>query len=217
MPVRKIPKNYRNVTGIAAHCKAEGQAMFESTLERDFITLLEFDPAIETFEVQPLVVDWVDDKGGAHGYTPDVLATFKLHDHHSKVLYEVKYRSELAQHWSELRPKFRAAVRFARTHGWRFKIITEVEIRTPYLENAKFLLSFVRQGPAEEAHMDMLDEQIRQLRNTTPSELLGRIFQDEWNQARLLPSLWYMVGTRQIGFDMDAKLTMNSPIWSLHK
>jgi hypothetical protein len=217
MPVRKIPKNYRNVTGIAAHRKAEGQAMFESTLERDFITLLEFDPAIETFEVQPLVVDWVDDKGGAHGYTPDVLATFKLHDHHSKVLYEVKYRSELAQHWSELRPKFRAAVRFARSHGWRFKIITEVEIRTPYLENAKFLLYFVRQGPAEEAHMDMLDEQMRQLRNTTPVELLGRIFQDEWNQARLLPSLWYMVGTRQIGFDMDTKLTMNSSIWSLHK
>lgn len=34
MPVRKIPKNYRNVTDIAAHRKAEGQAMFESTLER---------------------------------------------------------------------------------------------------------------------------------------------------------------------------------------
>lgn len=65
--------------------------------------------------------------------------------------------------------------------------------------------------------MDMLDEQIRQLRNTTPAELLGRVFQDEWNQAWLLPSLWYMVGTRQIGFDMDTKLTMNSPIWSLHK
>jgi hypothetical protein len=59
-----------------------------------------------------------------------------------------------------------------------------------YLENAKFLLSFARQGAAEEAHMDMLDEQIRQLRNTTPLELLGKIFQDKWNQARLLPSLW---------------------------
>jgi len=31
--------------------------MFESTLERDFITLLEFDPAIEAFEVQPLVIE----------------------------------------------------------------------------------------------------------------------------------------------------------------
>ena len=43
MPVRKIPKNYRNVTGVAAHRKADGPAMFESTLERDFIALLEFD------------------------------------------------------------------------------------------------------------------------------------------------------------------------------
>ena len=39
MPVRKIPKNYRNVTGVAAHSKADGPAAFESTLERDFITL----------------------------------------------------------------------------------------------------------------------------------------------------------------------------------
>ncbi|CBJ44349.1 hypothetical protein V4C85_03805 [Ralstonia solanacearum] len=44
MPVRKVPKNYRNVTGIAAHRKAEGAAMFESTLERDFIALLEQRP-----------------------------------------------------------------------------------------------------------------------------------------------------------------------------
>ena len=44
MPVRKIPKNYRNVTGIAAHAKADGPAAYESTLERDFITLLEFSP-----------------------------------------------------------------------------------------------------------------------------------------------------------------------------
>ena len=43
MPIRKIPKNYSNVTGIAAHSKSDGQAMFESTLERDFLMLLEFD------------------------------------------------------------------------------------------------------------------------------------------------------------------------------
>jgi hypothetical protein len=56
MPVRKVSKNYRNVTDIATHRKTEGQTIFESTLERDFIALLKFDPAIETFEVQPLVV-----------------------------------------------------------------------------------------------------------------------------------------------------------------
>lgn len=218
MPVRKIPKNYRNVTGIAAHAKADGPAMFESTLERDFIALLEFDPAVETFEVQPLTLDWSDSDGKPRRYTPDVLATFNTpQGHRSKTLYEVKYRDELRNDWSELRPKLRAAVHFAHTQGWRFKIITEIEIRTPYLDNAKFLLPFVRQGPAEEAHMDLLDDRLQQLHRTTPADLLATVFQDQWNQARLLPSLWYLVGTRQIGADLSSKLTMTSPIWSLRK
>jgi len=218
MPVRKIPKNYRNVTGVAAHRKADGPAMFESTLERDFITLLEFDPTVQTFEVQPLTFDWTDSDGKIRRYTPDVLATFNLtHGHRGKTLYEVKYRDELRREWQDLRPKLRAAVHFARTQGWRFKIVTEVEIRSPYLDNAKFLLPFVRQGPVEEEHMDLLDEQLRQLRHATPAELLAAAFQDSWNQARLLPSLWYLVGTRQVGTDLSAKLTMTSPIWSLRK
>lgn len=216
MPVRKIPKNYRNVTGIAAHSKADGKAMFESTLERDFITLLEFDPAIETFEVQPLTLNWIDAKKKSRLYTPDVLATFKPHGNRCKTLYEVKYRSELSKKWQELRPKFRAAVKFARTQGWRFKIITEIEVRTPLLDNARFLLPFVRQGPAEEMHMDLLDEQLRRLQRSTPAELLAAVFQDEWNQAGLLPTLWYLVGTRQIATDLESKITMTSPIWSIH-
>lgn len=218
MPVRKIPKNYRNVTGVAAHRKADGPAMFESTLERDFIALLEFDPAIETFEVQPLTLDWIDSDSKIRSYTPDVLATFNLpHGHHGKTLYEVKYRDELRRNWQELHPKFRAAVHFAREQSWRFKIITEVKIRTPYLDNAKFLLPFMRQGPAEEVHMDLLDEQLRQLHHATPAKLMASVFQDEWSQARLLPTLWYLIGTRQIGADLSTKLTMTSPIWSLHK
>lgn len=42
MPIRKIPKNYRNITGIAPHNKAVGAAAYESSLERDFLILLAF-------------------------------------------------------------------------------------------------------------------------------------------------------------------------------
>ena len=113
MPVRKIPKNYRNVTGVASHHKATGRAMFESTLERDFLTLLEFDPAVESFEVQPVTVHWLDESDKERIYTPDVLAYFHS-THHPTTLYEVKYRSELKELWPELKPKFRAALQFAR-------------------------------------------------------------------------------------------------------
>lgn len=215
MPVRKIPKNYRNVTGVASHHKATGRAMFESTLERDFLTLLEFDPAVESFEVQPVTVHWLDESDKERIYTPDVLAYFHS-PYHPTTLYEVKYRSELKELWPELKPKFRAALRFARSKGWRFKLITETEVREVRLKNAKFLIPFVKKGPVAEADMDILDDAIQTLNQSTPKDLLAHVYQDEWNRARLLPTLWYLIGTRQVATDLDQPLTMSSSIWRLN-
>jgi hypothetical protein len=43
MPVRTIPKNYRNLTGLVPNTRTSGMTAFESTLERDFLLLLDFD------------------------------------------------------------------------------------------------------------------------------------------------------------------------------
>src|SRR5690606_15254212 len=88
-------------------------------------------------------------------------------------LYEVKYRSELKEHWPDLKPKFKAALQFARSKGWRFKLITEMEIRETSLKNAKFLLPFVKKGPASETDMDILDTAIESLIHSTPKDLLA--------------------------------------------
>ena len=88
MPIRKIPKNYSNVTGIAAHSKATGQAMFESTLERDFLMLLEFDKNVDSFEVQPIKLKWLNDLNKNRSYTPDALVYYKKKE---PILFEVKY------------------------------------------------------------------------------------------------------------------------------
>lgn len=215
MPVRKIPKNYRNVTGVASHQKAIGQAMFESTLERDFLTLLEFNKAVKYFEVQPLVIHWMDNEGKERTYTPDTL----VHYHHSKkptTLYEVKYRSDLKENWADLKPKFRAARVFAKNKRWRFKLITEKEIRGVHLDNAKFLLPYLKKGPVTAADMDMLDNALNKLVRTTPAKLLQYIYQDDWNRARLIPTLWYLIGSHQIGVDFSRPLTMSSEIWRLN-
>lgn len=216
MPVRKIPKNYRNVTGIAAHGKADGPAAFESTLERDFIALLEFDPHVASFEVQPVKLKWQDDKGVARSYTPDVLVTFYGREElFPLILYEVKYRSELKRAWPDLRPKFKAAIHYAKANGWRFKLVTEVEIRSPYLQNARFLLPFLRQALPSTEDQQCLLVQLASLEQTTPAELLTILSNDQWEQARLLPALWYLVATQQVGIDLEQALTMSSPIWSV--
>lgn len=211
MPVRKIPKSYLNVTGVAAYKKAIGAAEFESTLERDFLTLLEFDPNVISFEVQPVMIEWNDDRGKRRTYTPDTLVHYI--DHTIKpTIFEVKPRNILKRKWADLRPKFKAAVHYAKQHELRFRIITDKEIRTTYLDNARFLLSFVRRGTQVEAHTDMLVDSLRAQGGSTPAQLISSIFKDQWRQAELLPTLWYLIGTRQIEIDLDQPLNMNTPI-----
>ena len=212
MPIRKIPKNYRNVTGIAVHSKSKGQAMFESTLERDFLMLLEFDKKVDSFEVQPIKLEWINELNKNRSYTPDVLVHYCKGKQHT-TLFEIKYRDDINKNWSVLKPKFKAAIRFCKENNWKFKIITEIEIRTAYLESVKFLLPFIRQGAANENDMMIIDNKILELGVTSPKLLLASIYNDQWNQAALLPTLWYLIGTRQIKIDLASKITMSSKIW----
>lgn len=215
-PIRKIPKNYRNVTGIAAHTKANGEAMYESTLERDFLTTLEFSPEVNSYVVQPITLDWKDEQNRPRTYTPDIFVMFndKQSTSQQPLLCEIKYREDLLKDWQQLRPKFQAAIRFAKAQGWRFKIITEYEVRDTYFANAQFLLRY--RHPIPDAHvMQLLYEKLEDMREATPSGLIKAIYKDEWNQAKALWVVWYMIATFQIGVDLHIPLDMNSPIWCM--
>lgn len=77
MPVRKIPKNYRFLTGVFGGTKNVGKASFESPLERDLQILLEFDPDILEYEAQPVRIPRTDGKGRARFFTPDVRIVYR--------------------------------------------------------------------------------------------------------------------------------------------
>jgi hypothetical protein len=214
MPVRRIPKSYRNVTGIHASSKSIDSAMFESTLERDFITLLEFDSRVLEFEVQPVKIEWTDKNGKRRRYFPDVIFKRKTKHGIETVLIEVKYRSDLKEKWDELKPKLKAGLHYAKQQGWKFKIMSEVEIRSVLQKNAKFLQPFIRRGADREGDMDLLDNKLRELKSSTPAKLLDELVQSDWDKAALLPTLWYLVGTRQIRCDLENEaLNMNTPIF----
>jgi hypothetical protein len=215
MPTRKIPMNYRNITGVSAHSKGQGEVCYESSLERDFLTLLDFRPDVAEVEVQPFQIPWVDQSGKRHTYTPDVLARYEETVARAPTVFEVKYTEEARSKWGELKPKFQAASAFAREHGWEFRLVTDWCIRTPFLKNAKFLLPFVRRGPVSEEHMNILDEVLANLGTTTVDGLLKAVFKDEWHRAELLPTFWYLLGSFQIGFNYEEPVTMSSQIWQI--
>lgn len=214
MPVRRIPKSYRNVTGIVAETKAIGQPRFESTLERDFLHLLEFSPDVRCYEVQPVTIEWQEGAGQQRSYTPDVWVEFRDELAQKPWLCEVKYRSGIKKDWPILHCKFRRGIRHAKNVGAQFRLVTEVEIRTAFLYNAKFLLPF-RSQVRPLAEIDAVLEVMRRHGKTSVEDLLKKFSADPWEQAEWLPTVWHLVANLRVGADLDNKLTQASLVWSL--
>lgn len=215
MSVRTIPKNYRNLTGLAPSEKSN-DAFFESTLERDFLTLIEFEQNIQSYEVQPVQIKWWDEDGKQRKYIPDVLIQYFpnqcSYSSFDTILCEVKYRSDIKKNWDILKPKFKAGIRYAKSRGWRFKLFTESEIRSDYMENARFLLPYYH-CQLDESHEALLLDKLRSMRECTVEQLVIAIFKDKWAQAELIHSVWHLVASRRVATDLSLPLTMSSRIW----
>lgn len=216
MPVRGIRKSHTNVTGILASRKARGIAKFASVLECDLLTLLEFDPAVQEFEVEPVKIPWNDPMGEDHTYIPDCLS-WPTDTTTPPTLYEVKYREKFWNEWPTMRNKYRAAVHDAACKNIRFQIVTEEEIRSVYLHNARFLLSFVLRVQKLSERSEILLSTLAEQSPTTPGRLLSSITQDPIERAFYVPRLWQLIGTFRIGADLWQSLTMESKIWAIGK
>lgn len=161
---RQIRPSHRSITGTVPSSKAVGPLHFESSLERDLLICLDNWWTTVEIETQPVTIEYKAE-GKSRRYTPDVRARFwtgaasPCHHHHC--LFEVKYRQDLRDNWSEFRPKFRAAQEWARQQGMLFQVITERSIRTPFLENARLLAQVRDLGTAKNlAIMEQIERQV---------------------------------------------------------
>jgi hypothetical protein len=213
MPVRKIPKNYTTVTGVAFSVKSEELIAYEGRLEYYFIKLVSFNNNVLRCEEQPVKIHFTDSTGNPHSYTPDFLVTY-CQDIYPKewwkpLLVEVKPRKWLFENLKELRPKFRAARNYVRQMGEDFIIITEHEIIRPYLKNVRFLIKY-RTFPVNEIDTKLLLDALEELRETDPKTLLLTVSDDQHRRGELLPTLWQLVANFIIDVDLEEPLTMGS-------
>ncbi len=206
---RNIPLNYRNITGVASSPTDSSSTPFESPLERDFIELLRFDVnSISSYHTQTPVIFYSVD-GKKRRYTPDV---FVIYEDGRKVMYEVKPREVIRNNWPALKSKFKQAIRYGKQHGYSFKIVTEVEIRTAYLKNVKFLSTCKYVGQYDPRY-EALIHNLRVLETSTPTELIRSVAKSKQEQAVLLHTLWRLVADNLVGTDLHEPLTMDSAIW----
>jgi hypothetical protein len=220
MPVRKVRSTGSNIIGRVSTIDARRRVHFESTLERDLFIALRFDVNVQSFEEQPVRIEYKDDTGKARHYTPDVLVRYRRDIEPAKhmpfMLCEVKYAEDLKRRAAEYAPKFAAAQAYVKGQGWEFRVLDETMIRTPYFENARFLYPYLIQ-PTNDEYRSRLLQQLFELRLTTPEALLTSIYRDALNRARLIPMLWKLIAEYRIGADLTQKLTMHSQIWAMRE
>ena len=131
------------------------------------------------------------------------------------ILYEVKYRVDIGKSWTENKRKYVAAMRYADSKGWKFKIITEKEIRTQFLLNVKFLHSYKKPELINVGDIKVLIQLIENYKISTPTELILGAAGNLTRQAEYLYTLWHLVATLQIGCDLNSPINMNSEIWAI--
>lgn len=212
MPVRAIQKNHISVTGRHASSKSIGDADFESLLEADHLILLDFDPGVRLYEVQPVDIP-VPAKNTS--YVPDTLAHFHPDAHGTgrrSELIEVKPSALLKKHRADYAPKFEAARAYADERGWIFVVKSERDIRTPRLANLKFLRRYRSLEVADDDVERLIDRLAEAGGRCSETQLLGADLVGEGERVRLLPALWHMVVNGRLVVDLDKPISNDTVI-----
>lgn len=137
MPVRIIKKSGSSVVGSFPSTKMGRPIRYESTLERDFIYLLEFTDSVTYFEEQPMTVSMRLSDGLSHFYTPDFLVV----DNMLPTINEIKPSTQLCE--PHTIQQIEIGKRWADENNYLFRLYTEKEIRFgTRLENIKLLFRY---------------------------------------------------------------------------
>src|SRR5476649_2410692 len=87
---RRVKSTTRSLSGVFAF-RGEGVA-FESGLERDFLSRMDFRRDVMSAVAQPIQLNFVARNGRSYTYTPDFLVRFHSHTRQSPMLVEVNLR-----------------------------------------------------------------------------------------------------------------------------
>lgn len=209
IPARKIPMNYRNITGKVQSTKSNHYTEFESGLEQGALFLCEYDPNIKYFRTQPKRFYYYLN-GKKHHYTPDIYIEYT---DSSKLYVEIKYREDIFRNWKQLKPKFKAVIHDLKSEPkTRFKIWTEKEIKSTYLDNVKFILPY-RHREYEEYQATMIIDFLKRERDISIRALLAICSSNKVIQAEFLNTLWHLISSHRVNLDMHQPLNMSSLVW----
>ncbi|SMO53830.1 TnsA endonuclease C terminal [Chryseobacterium rhizoplanae] len=221
--VREISLKSFSLSGVINIDQLKNPIQFESSLERDYIFLLEYDQTVKQYLEQPLKIKYIDNNKKQRTYIPDFIV--EHFDNRPTELIEIKYTSTLKAKKDELEQKFKAARKYCQRNNLIFKVADEIHIRedrATELYNYKFLHRYKNYFhninkdrtafPILNENLVLLRTKLKELKKCTVSELVAHSAKDSDKQAELIFLTWYMVSNNFIKIDLTKKLTLNSII-----
>jgi len=218
MKKRKIGYTYGSVSGYFAFRKQKSIA-FESTLERDLLTLLEFNSSVADVIEQPLTIEYINHNGRAVTYTPDFLVDFKENDAslinkpRKPLLIEVKPREKLQKHFKELKAKFKIGIQYAHANDMIFKIYDESKIKTPYLKNIIFLKRYKNLIYSTEEEENIL-AYVNSCGSLSVEEILEYLFVSKEQKLIALGHIWNLLSSKKLLCDFSTPLCKLTIVWA---
>lgn len=221
--VREIPLKSSSLSGeINSICRNDS-VQFESSLERDFVYMLEFDINVNKYIEQPIEINYIDIKGKNRKYTPDFLVEY--FDKNVEII-EIKYESVLLKKIDELEIKFNAAKEFCIKNQFNFRLITDKEIRIDKfdeLANYKFLFRyknfFHKIISTEQYYYNLQKDLIKlydliyKLQKCSIKELIDKCSNNQEEKSQFIFLTWCMLADNLIKADLTIKLNLDTIIW----
>jgi hypothetical protein len=213
--VRKIKPTRLSVSGLHSF-RGEIAVPYESTLERDFVKRCEFQLSVVEVISQPIEIPFIGQNGRKYKYTPDYLVYYKLgsrsYENYPKpLLVEVKPREKWKKHFRDWCPKWKAANKYSKEQGWRFRIYDEFRIRDSVLKNIKFLERYTRMRFDIE-DMNQILETVSEMGTCSVDYLIARFYCGH-SKAQGIALIWHLLGTRKLECDIIPQLNHLTELW----
>lgn len=199
---RRIKSTGRSLSGVFAF-RGEGVA-FESLLERDFLSRMDFRKDVLHVVSQPVSIGFVAHNGRSYTYTPDFLVRFHSYTRRAPILVEVKPEENWREEWRSSLPKWKAALRYAKSQKWGFHIYDESRIRGQSLKNIQYLERFKRADYSEE-DLDPILRTVSFMGVASIQYLLALHFQGQ--EALGKSYIFHLIATRRLDCDVSGFLS----------
>ncbi|MDR6742936.1 hypothetical protein J2X56_004971 [Herbaspirillum sp. 1173] len=182
VPARKIPARYSGISGRFPSVKNGREIWYESPLERNFMLLLEFNPAVYRYCEQPVTIRYRKSvyKGGARepGYTPDLIVYYHQEQFEGgrwPDLAEIKPLDVYNKELEESADKYAAANQWAENNNCHFVTWSDVDINLVRLSNADNFYSALKQQSDGSVVQKILDFTLQQGAEVSGNEIFDRL------------------------------------------